>query len=191
MNACRDVRRRAWLCPTRPVTPEVAGSSPVAPVSKVPAKASSVVSIDGLHSFGGDVLLPESRLVVSSVRRMACKAPSFVRLQVRMVPRPAAKPVIAAPPLEHECQSETCSRSDAKPRSCRDWVGVVGAGERVTRPGLGVEAAPRALHSRPPTRGWRPSWREAAALPETASQVQPCRSRSLARGRRRRRSGCS
>jgi hypothetical protein len=31
------VRRRAPLCPTRPVTPEVAGSSPVAPVFEVPA----------------------------------------------------------------------------------------------------------------------------------------------------------
>ena len=32
MSAFREVRRRAASCPTRPVTPEVAGSSPVAPV---------------------------------------------------------------------------------------------------------------------------------------------------------------
>src|SRR5918995_5962475 len=32
MTAFGDVRRQASLCPTRPVTPEVAGSSPVAPV---------------------------------------------------------------------------------------------------------------------------------------------------------------
>ena len=31
----RGVRRRASLCPTRPVTPEVAGSSPVAPVKSL------------------------------------------------------------------------------------------------------------------------------------------------------------
>jgi hypothetical protein len=31
MRPFRDVRRRASSCPTRPVTPEVAGSSPVAP----------------------------------------------------------------------------------------------------------------------------------------------------------------
>src|SRR5918992_4183481 len=31
MTTFGDVRRRASLCPTRPVTPEVAGSSPVAP----------------------------------------------------------------------------------------------------------------------------------------------------------------
>jgi hypothetical protein len=36
MSLFKDVRRRASLCPTRPVTPEVAGSSPVAP-AKVPA----------------------------------------------------------------------------------------------------------------------------------------------------------
>jgi hypothetical protein len=36
MSPFGGVRRRAWLSPTRPVTPEVAGSSPVAP-AKIPA----------------------------------------------------------------------------------------------------------------------------------------------------------
>jgi hypothetical protein len=44
MKAFRDVRRRASSCPTRPVTPEVAGSSPVAPV-KSPANRHIVLSI--------------------------------------------------------------------------------------------------------------------------------------------------
>jgi hypothetical protein len=35
MNTFRGVRRRASLCPTRPVTPEVAGSSPVAPAENI------------------------------------------------------------------------------------------------------------------------------------------------------------
>ena len=35
MRPVRDVRRRASLCLARPVTPEVAGSSPVAPVERV------------------------------------------------------------------------------------------------------------------------------------------------------------
>jgi len=36
MNSFRDVRRVSSSYPTRPVTPEVAGSSPVAPVSEPP-----------------------------------------------------------------------------------------------------------------------------------------------------------
>src|SRR5919109_3602612 len=43
MKPFRDVRRWASLCLTRPVTPEVAGSSPVAPV-KVPANSRIVLS---------------------------------------------------------------------------------------------------------------------------------------------------
>jgi hypothetical protein len=46
------------LCPTRPVTPEVAGSSPVAPASKSACKLSSIVVRSGgavhaaAHSLG-------------------------------------------------------------------------------------------------------------------------------------------
>ena len=36
MNLFDGSRRRASLCRTRPVTPEVAGSSPVAPVENTP-----------------------------------------------------------------------------------------------------------------------------------------------------------
>src|SRR5437867_5296266 len=47
MRLLRDVRRGASPCPTRPVTPEVAGSSPVAPAEVFPCKpAGCVVSVD-------------------------------------------------------------------------------------------------------------------------------------------------
>jgi hypothetical protein len=40
-----DARRGAWLSPTRPVTPEVAGSSPVAPVQRPCKRAYFVVVV--------------------------------------------------------------------------------------------------------------------------------------------------
>src|SRR5437667_4316392 len=56
ITSFRRVRHRASLCPTRAVTPEVAGSSPVAPASKFPCKQEFLLSLT----------TPERRLVVHS-----------------------------------------------------------------------------------------------------------------------------
>jgi hypothetical protein len=62
-TAFRDVRRRASWCPTRPVTPEVAGSIPVAPVSKSACKWGLAVAFPG-------ALTDRERTSATHVRRV-------------------------------------------------------------------------------------------------------------------------
>ncbi len=75
MTLFRGVRRRASLCPTRPVTPEVAGSSPVAPVSQNACKSNSFVVCLGANSCSRfRRLLPAYQLAVEVSTRSSCKS---------------------------------------------------------------------------------------------------------------------
>jgi hypothetical protein len=69
----RGVRRRASLCPTRPATPEVAGSSPVVPVSLSLVRQSSA-------SAGSGRRLMRSGAVMKTATQLATVAAAALRL---------------------------------------------------------------------------------------------------------------
>jgi hypothetical protein len=92
MTACRAVHRRACWSPTGPVTPEVAGSSPVAPASKSACTtASSVVSIDGISGLKHRRLLPDAIPVSRCFGINNLQITRFLRGKPRGVLEPAAE----------------------------------------------------------------------------------------------------
>jgi hypothetical protein len=77
-------RRQSSSSWNKPVTPEVAGSSPVAPVSSSTCKrASSVASIGGIRGSRRRRLLPEGSLVLSSFRENDLQRGQFRALESR------------------------------------------------------------------------------------------------------------